>query len=63
MQHPKGEPTSRLLEQHKVGYIVLYKNMPDRPTLDYWRLFKASPEAYRVAFENDDVLIVAGREA
>jgi hypothetical protein len=63
MRHPEGELTDRLLKQHDVRYIVLYKDMPDRPTLDYWRLFKASPEAYRVAFENDDVLIAAEREA
>jgi len=61
MRHPEGEPTSGLLEKHDVRYIVLYKNMPDRPTLDYWRLFKARPDAYRVAFENFDVLIVARR--
>ncbi len=63
MRHPEGELTDRLLKQHDVRYIVFYKDMPDRPTLDYWRLFKASPEAYRVAFENGDVLIVAEREA
>ena len=61
MRHPEGELTGQLLKQHDVRYMVLYKNMPDRPTLDYWRLFKASPDAYRVAFENDDVLIVARR--
>jgi len=59
MRHPEGELTGQLLKQHDVRYIVLYKNMPDRPTLDYWRLFKASPDVYRVAFENDDVVIVA----
>jgi hypothetical protein len=61
MRHPEGELTGQLLKQHDVRYIVLYKNMPDRPTLDYWRLFRASPDVYRVAFENDDVLIVARR--
>ena len=63
MRHPDDERTRQLLKEHDVRYIVLYKNMPDRPTLDYWRLFKARPDAYRVAFENDDVLIVARREA
>ena len=63
MQHPKGDLTNRLLERHEVEYIVLYKSMPDRPTIDYWRLFRASPDVYRVAFENDDVLIVARRGA
>ena len=61
MRHPEGELTDQLLKEHDVRYIVLYKNMPDRPTLDYWRLFEASPRAYRTAFENDDVLIVARR--
>ena len=62
MRHPDDERTRQLLQEHDVRYIVLYKNMPDRPTFDYWRLFKARPDAYRVAFENDDVLIVARRE-
>ena len=63
IQHPKGDLTNRLLERHEVEYIVLYKSMPDRPTIDYWRLFRTSPDVYRVAFENDDVLIVARRGA
>ena len=63
MRHPEGELTDRLLTEHDVRYIVLYKNMPDRPTLDYWRLFEARPDAYRVAFENEDVLIVTRRGA
>ena len=63
MRHPEGELTDRLLTEHDVRYVVLYKNMPDRPTLDYWRLFESRPDAYRVAFENDDVLIVARRGA
>jgi hypothetical protein len=37
--------------------------MPDRPTIDYWRLFEARPNFYRVAFENEDVLIVTRRVA
>jgi hypothetical protein len=63
MRHPGGDLTRQLLEEHDVEYVVLYKNMPDRPTLDYWTLFKARPDAYRVAFENEDVLIVARRRA
>ena len=63
MRHPNDASTRRLLERHDVGYIVLYKNMPDRPTTDYWMAFRASPGAYRVAFENRDVLIVARRGA
>ncbi|HKH11365.1 MAG TPA: hypothetical protein VKA73_09495, partial [Rubrobacter sp.] len=63
MRHPVDGRTRQLLERHDVGYVVLYKNMPDRPTLDYWMAFRASPGAYRVAFENKDVLIVARRGA
>jgi hypothetical protein len=63
MRHPDGGRTRQLLREHNVRYIVLYKNMPDRPTLDYWRNFKALPGAYRAAFENGDVLIVARRRA
>jgi hypothetical protein len=63
MRHPNDARTGQLLERHDVGYIVLYKNMPDRPTVDYWVAFRTSPAAYRVAFENRDVLIVARREA
>jgi hypothetical protein len=44
-----------------VRYIVLYKNMPDRPTQDYWKLFEVHLDLYRITFENDDVLIVARR--
>jgi hypothetical protein len=59
MRHPDGVRTRQLLKQHDVRYIVLYKNMPDRPTLDYWKSFKARPDLYRITFENEDVLIVA----
>jgi hypothetical protein len=62
VQHPKSEHTADLLNKYDVRYIILYKNMPDRPISDYWRLFKASPDLYRTAFENDDVLIVVRRE-
>jgi hypothetical protein len=62
LYHPKDERTQGLLEKHDVRYVVLYKNMPDRPTTDYWRIFKALPDLYRTTFENGDVLIVAPRE-
>jgi hypothetical protein len=62
MTHPGGERTAGLLEKHDVRYIVLYKSMPDRPTRDYWKLFKTRPDLYRAVFENGDVLIVARRE-
>jgi hypothetical protein len=60
--HPAGERTDGLLEKHDVSYVVLYKNMPDRPTRDYWKAFEARPDLYRAVFENEDVLIVARRE-
>jgi hypothetical protein len=62
MTHPGGERTEQLLREHDVRYVVLYKDMPDRPTIDYWREFKAWPNLYRTAFENEDVLIVTRRQ-
>jgi len=62
MRHPEGERTEGLLREHDVRYVVLYKNMPDRPTVDYWEHFKAQPDLYRTTFENEDVLIVTRRQ-
>jgi hypothetical protein len=60
--HNPGAPrTERLLKERDVRYVVLYKNMPDRPTAGLWIPFKAHPDRYSVAFENDDVLIVEPR--
>ncbi len=59
---PDGEHVPALLEKYDVRYIVLYKNMPDRETADYWKLFEARPDLYETVFENEDVLIVAPRE-
>jgi hypothetical protein len=61
MNHPTSEQAGRLLEEHGVDYVVLYKNVPDRDTDDYWRAFEARPDLYRAVFENEDVLIVTGR--
>jgi hypothetical protein len=58
MHHPQSERTDQLLKKHDISYIVLYKSMPDRPTIDYWKEFKAWPNLYRTAFENENVLIV-----
>ena len=60
--HPGDERTANLLEKHDVRYVVLYKDMPDRVTRDYWRLFETRPDLYRAVFENEDVLIVTRRE-
>jgi hypothetical protein len=62
VQHPKGEHTVDLLKKYDVRYIVLYKEMPDRPIRDYWRTFEAPSHLYRTTFENEDLLIVARRE-
>ena len=59
--HPEGDRTERILQERDVRHVVLYKNMPDRSTNDYWRLFEAHPDLYRKAFENRDVLIVEPR--
>jgi hypothetical protein len=56
---PASERAARAIREHDVRYVVLYKNLPDRPTADYWRRFKARPDLYPTAFENRDVLIVA----
>jgi hypothetical protein len=61
MENPAGERVPELLRKHDVDYIVLYKRMPDRPTVGYWRGFKEHPDLYRTAFENESVLIVERR--
>jgi hypothetical protein len=61
MNHPAGERTRRLLIEYDVRYVVLYKSLPTRPDTYYWKPFKARPELYGVAFENESVLIVAPR--
>ena len=59
LTNPTGERAAGTLEKYDVRYVVLYKNMPDRPTADYWRRFEARPDLYPPAFENRDVLIVS----
>ena len=62
MQNPASERARELVEEYDVRYVVLYKNMPDRPIENiYWPLFKGRPDLYRTAFENSDVLIVQPR--
>ena len=61
LTHPEGERTERVLRERDVRYVVFYKDMPDRPTTDYWWLFEARPDLYKTAFENRDVLIVEPR--
>jgi hypothetical protein len=61
MNHPADERTRRLLMEYDVRYVVLYKSLPTRPDTYYWKPFKTRPELYRVAFENESVLIVTPR--
>ena len=61
VRHPDDGRTDRILRKYDVRYIVLYKNMLDRPTQDYWKLFEDRSDLYRTTFENDAVLIVARR--
>ena len=61
VRHPNNQRTDQILSTYDVRYIVLYKNMPDRLTQDYWKLFEDHLDLYRITFENDDVLIVARR--
>jgi|SRR5688500_6659896 hypothetical protein len=57
----RGARTDRVLDAYAIRYIVLHKNMPDRPTQNYWKRFRDRPDLYRFTFENDEVLIVARR--
>ncbi len=59
---PASERSASAFEKHDVRYVVLYKNMPDRPTADYWRRFVARPDLYPVVFDNRDVVIFSTRE-
>ncbi len=63
LNNPAAEKTDRLLEKHDIRYVVLYKDMPDRPVTPFWRGFSNKPDLYRAAFENEDVLIVTRRES
>lgn len=61
MEEPASERSRRLLDEHDVDYIVLYKDMPNRKVVDYWRSFDGTENPYETVFENEDVLIVAPR--
>jgi hypothetical protein len=57
LQHPDGERTQRIMEENDVRYLVFYKFYP---TID-WRLFESREGMYRVAFENESVIIFEPR--
>ncbi|MGF1471361.1 MAG: hypothetical protein ACFB50_06395 [Rubrobacteraceae bacterium] len=59
LNNPDSGRTTEILEEYDIRYIVLYKNMPDRPTIDlYQQLYGNHPDLYATAFENEDVLIL-----
>ncbi|MDQ5830111.1 MAG: hypothetical protein M3324_09710, partial [Actinomycetota bacterium] len=57
--HPKGERTGRILEVNDVRYVVIYKRYPGMN----WHFWKDRTIRYRVAFENEAVLIMEPRGA
>jgi hypothetical protein len=57
LHHPEGERTRRILEENDVRYVVFDKRYP---TID-WRPFAHQKELYRVAFENESVVIFEPR--
>jgi hypothetical protein len=60
LQNPADERTRRLIEEYDIRYVVLYKKVPPIHGIDF-RAFEDLPDLYRVAFENDRVLIVEPR--
>jgi hypothetical protein len=58
LQHPAGERTRRILEENDVRYVVFYKRYP---TID-WRSFGRQKDLYRLAFENESIVIFEPRE-
>jgi hypothetical protein len=58
LQHPDGEHTRKILEKNDVRYLVFYKYFP---TID-WRPFESREGSYKVAFENESVIIFEPRK-
>jgi hypothetical protein len=57
LQHPEGERTQRIMEENDVRYLVFHKRYL---TID-WRAFERRDELYRIAFENESVIIFEPR--
>jgi len=57
LHHPEGERTRRILEEYDVRYVVFHKRYP---TID-WRPFADQKDLYRVAFENESVVVFEPR--
>ena len=53
LHHPEGERTRGILEKNDVRYVVFHKRYP---TID-WRPFAHQKDLYRVAFENESVVV------
>ncbi len=56
LQHPEGERTQRIMQENDVRYVVFHKLYPE------WRSFESREKLYRVAFENESVIIFEPRE-
>ena len=59
LKNPEGERTNRIMEENDVRYVVFYKRYPGAN----WRNFERHKEQYRVAFENEGVVIFEPRES
>ncbi|MDP9381658.1 MAG: hypothetical protein M3Q29_16215 [Chloroflexota bacterium] len=62
LRHPAGEKTRRILDEHDIRYIVMYKRLPERTLWTNkhpvrWKPFLRQPDLYKPAFENSDVII------
>jgi len=53
LQHPEGERTQRIMQENDIRYVVFHKRYP---TID-WRTYQGREGLYRVAFENESVII------
>jgi len=56
LRHPDGERTRRLMQEKDIRYVVLYKSLPPAYGVDP-RAFRSRPDLYRMAFENEQVVI------
>ncbi|HET7478012.1 MAG TPA: hypothetical protein VFJ72_00710 [Rubrobacteraceae bacterium] len=68
IKHPDDERTRQLLEKHDVRYVVFYKRFGegttwDRTPVQDWRGHVAQKDLYRVAFENEGVIVLEPRPA
>jgi hypothetical protein len=58
LQHPEGERTQRIMEENDVRYLVFHKRYL---TID-WRRFERQDDLYRIAFENESVIVFEPRQ-